>query len=165
MASEHETEAAKCLEQVIAQYPKEPGVHYLNGIHLLARDPDAARNQFEKELQINPSYMAAKLQIAMLDIRASNTQEAVNLAQEVVRVEPRNALARTVLARAYMQQEESAKAAPELEAAAKLAPQNPQIHLYLEQVYNRLGKTGEAQKEKAEFLRLRSAQTSSPDKQ
>jgi Flp pilus assembly protein TadD len=60
-----------------------------------------------------------------------------------------------------MQQGEYAKALPELEMAAKLAPSNPQIHLYLEQVYSRLGRSAEAKQEKAEFVRLHSAQQSS----
>jgi Flp pilus assembly protein TadD len=64
-----------------------------------------------------------------------------------------------------MLQQQSEKAVPELEAAAKLVPQNPQIHLYLQQVYSRLGRTSEAEKEKAVFLRLRSVQAASADKQ
>jgi cytochrome c-type biogenesis protein CcmH/NrfG len=69
-------------------------------------------------------------------------------------MQPENALAHAVLGRAEMQQNEYAKALPDLQAAARLAPSNPQIHLYLEQVYARLGRTTEAQHEKAEFLRL-----------
>ncbi len=161
MSAARDGDAVEPLRELAAQFPKEPGVHYLNGIYLMAHDPAAARAEFQKELQISPSHVAARLQIAILDIRAGDSAPAAALSLQAVRLQPENPLARAVLGRAYMQQNEFAKALPELLSAAKLAPTNPQLHLYLQQVYRRLGRTAEAQKELAEFVRLHSEHDSS----
>src|SRR5579884_144392 len=140
ISADKDRDATQLLQQLLAQYSNEPGVHYLNAMHLLAHDPEAARSEFQKELQISPDHVAARLQIAILDIRAGDPAAAVTLAREALRLQPDNALGHAALARAYMQQNDYPKALPELQAAARIAPLNPQIHLYLEQVYRRLGK-------------------------
>jgi Flp pilus assembly protein TadD len=48
------------------------------------------------------------------------------------------------------------KAVPELEAAVRLQPANSQLHFYLEKAYRQAGRKTAADKEKAEFLRLKS---------
>jgi tetratricopeptide (TPR) repeat protein len=156
MSAARDADAAKDLSQLVAQFPNEAGVHYLDGLCLMAHEGEKARAEFQRELQINPAHVAARLQIAILSIRSGDPREAAVLAREAVRRQPGNALAHAVLARAYMQQNELIKAMPELQTAARIAPLNAQIHLYLEQVYSRLGKTPEAEKEKAEFVKLRS---------
>jgi hypothetical protein len=40
----------------------------------------------------------------------------------------------------------------------KLQPDNAQTHFYLEQAYRRVGRKSDAQREKAEFVRLKSLQ-------
>ncbi len=121
----------------------------------------AAKAEFEKELQITPSHVAATAADCHHDLRTDTPRAAVPLAREAIRLQPENALGHAVLGRAYMQHDELGKALPELQASARIAPLNPQIHLYLQQVYGRLGNTAEAEKEKAEFLRLKSQQDSS----
>ncbi len=160
LSAEHEAQAGQLLQQLVAQYPAEPGVHYLNGIYLLGQDQAAARAEFDKELQISPSNAAARLQIAILEIRADHPDRAIVLARQALALEPDNALGHAVLARAYMDQREFVQALGELKRAASFAPQNAQIHFYLQQVYRQLGKTAEAEKETAEFKRLRSEKDS-----
>ena len=160
MTANHDREAAELLKQLVTQFPREPGVHYLNAMQMLTHDPEVARKELEKELQISPAHVAARLQIAILDIRADKPASASLLAREALRLQPDNALGHAVLARAYMQQDDYNNALPELQAAAKIAPLNPQIHMYLEQVYSRLGNAADAQKEKQEFVRLRSGRDS-----
>lgn len=162
ISAAHDADANKALHELLTAYANEPGVHYLKGIYLLSHDPEAARSEFEKELAISPAHVPARLQIAIIDIRTGHADQAARTALEAVRLEPGNALGHTVLARAYMLQNNSAKAVPELQAAAQLAPANPQIHLYLQQVYSRLGNTAGAAKEKAAFIRLHSAGQSVP---
>lgn len=156
MCANRDSDASRALGEMLAKYPREPGVHYLNGLRVVANDPEAARAEFQQELQISPAHVPARLQIAIIDIRADEAAAAAALAMQAVRLQPDNALAHVVLGRAEMQQSQFEKALPELLSAAKLAPENPQIHLYLEQVFGRLGRTAEAQQEKATFLRLRS---------
>lgn len=155
LAVDHQSDAATLLEKLTTEFPREPGVHYLRGLSLLSTDPAAARVEFEKELEINPASNAAQVQLAILDIHDNRTQEAAGLARKVLAKEPENALAHTILARACMDLHEFPAALTELKTAAKLAPENPQIHLYLLQIYRQLGQTEQAEKELAEFKRLR----------
>lgn len=154
ICADHDTEASKLLQQIIAAYPNEPGVHYLEGLYLVPNNPVAARAEFQQELQLSPDNVAARIQLAIIHLRAGEPESAVKLAREAVRLQKDNALGHTVLGRAEMQQTNYAEALPELLTASKLAPLNPQIHLYLEQVYSRLGRITEAQGEKAEFMKL-----------
>ena len=158
------TDAAPVFEQLLSSYPNQAGVHYLHGIYLLDHNPEAARAEFERELQISPLHALARLQIAILDIRGGDAAKAIPLAEAALKLEPQNALAHAVLGRAYMDLGEFAKAIPELKTSAQLAPENPQLHLYLGQAYRHLGRTQEADKEMAEFVRLKkSAETGSGD--
>jgi len=161
ICANHSGDAAGALQQLLGRFPREPGVHYLDGIYVMAHDPQAARAEFQKELEISPSHVAARLQIAILDLRAGEPDPAVRLSREAVRLQPDNPLAHAVLGRAYMQRNEYESAIPQLQSAERLAPTNPQIHLYLQQSFHRLGKTAEAQKELAEFKRLRSGRDTS----
>ncbi len=60
LAAQREDEASASFQQLVAQYPNEPGVHYLYGIYLLSRDPEAAAREFRKELQIRPEHIPAQ---------------------------------------------------------------------------------------------------------
>lgn len=146
------------FQKLVADHGTEPGVHYLAGVYWLEPDPQKARQEFEKELAISPSNVPARLQIAILDIKAGDAHTALQLGTQAVKLEPDNALAHTVIARAYEHTGEYAKAIPQLETAIRLAPENPQLHFSLSQAYTHVGKTAEAAKQIAEFQRLKGAQ-------
>lgn len=151
-------ESKSLFEKLVTTYPNEPGVHYAYGVSLATSDPQAALAQFRQELQTDPAHLFARLQIAILEIKNGEPERALEPAQEAVKKAPNNALAHVALGRALLDLGQPAKALPELETGAKLAPANPQTHLYLEQVYRRLGRKEDAQKQKAEFVRLRAQQ-------
>ncbi len=155
--AENANDASTLFHQLITEYPNEPGVHYLYGIYLLERDADAARTEFRKELKISPSHVPARLQIAILDIKAGDAESAVKLAEEALKLQPANALSHAVIGRAFVHMQQYEKAVPELQTAVKLAPENAQLHFSLAQAYRHLGRTAEAQKETAEFNRLKPA--------
>lgn len=158
LSAQRAEDASSLFHELITQYSQEPGVHYLNGIYLLTLDPDAALAEFRQELKISPGHIPARLQIGILEIKANRPENAIKLAGEAVEAEPANVLAHAVLGRAFLDVGQLDKAVPELESAAKLAPENPQMHFYLEQAYRRAGRNADAQKEKLEFTRLRAAQ-------
>lgn len=158
LAAQREEETKNAFQQLVAQYPNEPGVHYLNGIYLLAHDPDTAASEFRKELQIRPEHVPARLQLASIELKAGDAQEAARLARESVSLQQGNMYAHMMLGRALLSAGQFDQAISELQTAVKLDPQKSQPHFYLEQAYRRLGRTAEAQKESAEFARLKAAQ-------
>jgi tetratricopeptide (TPR) repeat protein len=151
----HPDEGGPLFEDLIARYPNEPGVHYLRGIYLLDRDPDAARVEFFKELKITPSHVAARLQIGIIDLKAGNADSAADLARQALNREPGNTLAHAILGRAFTDLREYGKAIPELETAIKLDPSNAQLHFSLGQAYRHMGRDAEARKQEAEYKRLK----------
>ena len=151
-------EGGSLFQDLTKQYPAEPGVHYLLGIYLASRDPDAARAEFMKELQITPAHVPARLQIGVLDIKAGNTESAAELARQALKLQPANPLAHTILGRAFADRGDFAKAIPELETAIELDPGNAQLHFLLGQAYHHVGRDAEARKQEAEFQRLKALQ-------
>ena len=150
-------EAASRLDKLVNQYPDEPGVHYLYGIYLLARDKDAARREFGKELHLVPRHVAARLQIAMLDVETGKPEEAGRLAKEAAEINPQDPLAFLIMGRAALNEKRFADAVPALQTAAHLSPENAEAHLYLEQAYRRLGKPDQARQQHEEFVRRKAA--------
>ena len=62
------------------------------------------------------------------------------------------------MGRALLAKDQPEKAVPLFERAVKLEPDNAQTHFYLEQSYRRIGRKSDAEREKAEFMRLKAQQ-------
>jgi tetratricopeptide (TPR) repeat protein len=151
-------EGAPLFKQLVARYPNEPGVHYFTGVSLLERDSNAALAEFRRELAISPSHVPARQQIAIIEIKSGDAQDAAALAREALKLQPSNPLSHAILGRAYEHMGQHEKATFEFEAAVKLAPNNAELHFSLGQNYRRAGRTLEADKQIAEFKRLKSVQ-------
>lgn len=158
LSAQHAEQTGTLFQELVARYPKEPGVHYFHGLYLMESDPGAALTEFRREIQIRPSHVPAHLQAAILEIKAGSPKTAVELARDAIKLQPSNGYCHMTLGRAYLSLGEIDKATAALEAAVKLAPQNPQPHFYLEQAYRQAGRTADAQREKAEFSRLKAKQ-------
>lgn len=146
------------FEQLVAQFPGEPGVHYMYGVFLTGRDPAAAEEEYRKVLRIVPHHVLARVQLALLLIKRGDTKESVELAREAVRLEPGSALCEATLGRALLEADQTSQAIAALEHAVKLAPGAAKAHFYLAQAYSRAGRDADARKERAEFSRLRAEQ-------
>ena len=76
-----------------------------------------------------------------------NPDNAVRELQTVLKARPDYANARYLFGKILLSQGRAEQAATELELAAKLAPDDPNVHNQLGQAYQRLGKEDAAQKE------------------
>ena len=148
-------DAASLFAELGAKYDKQPGVHYLCGLHLLDRDPKAAKEEFRKELEVSPGHVLALVQIAVLSIKDGDPKAALQPAREAVKLAPTNFLCHLALGRALLDADETGAAIPEFETAVKLAPAYPYTHFYLGQAYRQAGKDEAARKEYAEFTKLK----------
>lgn len=151
------SDAESLFRQLGAQFPNEPGVHYLRGIYYVDRDIPAALAEFAEELKISPAHVMARVQIAILRLRTGEPAAALEPAQEAVRLAPRNLLTHLALGRALLGVDKTAEALPEFQTAVKIDPSYPHAHFYLSQAYQRLGRESEAKKEQEEFTRLKGA--------
>ncbi len=151
----HPEQSLQAFQDLIAQYPKEPNLHYAYGVRLLDSDPEGALREFQKEIEINPSQVVARVQIVFLKLKQGESEEALPLARETVKRAPDYFLAHNALGRTLLAAGEPSAAIEELQAAVRLEPQSPENHFDLAEAYRAAGKKTEAAKEQAEFQRIK----------
>jgi tetratricopeptide (TPR) repeat protein len=151
-------EASRLYEQLVSRYPEAPNVHYAYGAFLLNRQPDKALEEFRREMQISPSHLFARLQLALEYVRRGEYKAGLPLARQAVELAPNLFLAREALGRALLETGEVEPAIQQLEAGARLEPDHPQIHFQLARAYRQVGRNDDAARENAEFSRLDSIQ-------
>ena len=158
--SRRSTEAEAGFRELMTKYPDDPGVHYAYGVYQMEIDQRVALAEFEKQLKANPAHWPSLLVIAFLRTRDGEPEAAIQLAQKAMRLQPaRNRwIGHAAIGHAYLTMGETEKAIPELEASVKQQPDNASVHFYLEKAYRQAGRKADAQREKAEFVRLKTQQ-------
>lgn len=154
MATRRMAEARKASEELIAQFPHTPNVHYSFGIFLLVENPDAALDEFRRELEISPRHVPARLQIAFEYIKRSDYEKGLPYAEEAVVLAPDSFPGRNALGRILLELGKTERAIEELEAGLKLARDSPEMHFALARAYTRAGRPEEAARAREEFKRL-----------
>ncbi len=157
--AEKPDEAQALFEQLVKEHGSERGVHYAYAMSLVPRDPDLALGELRRELGINPNHLYACVEAALLEMKRGEFGESLKLAARGVQLGPDYSLAHAALGRALLKAGQSEKAMSELETAIRLAPQDALLHFYLEQAYLRAGRNADAEKEKAEYYRLKASAT------
>ncbi|HUM05494.1 MAG TPA: tetratricopeptide repeat protein [Terriglobales bacterium] len=153
----HPGEAERIFKELVAQYPKEPNLHYAYGVRLLDTDPEGALREFQQELEINPSQVVARVQIVFLNLKQGEPEKALPQAREAVRLVPSYFLAHNALGRVYLALGQIPSAVQELQAAVRLEPQSPENHFDLAEAYRAAGRKTDAARERAEFERIKKA--------
>ena len=156
-ATQHLDAATAGYKQLIAQYPKEPGVHYAYGLFLLETNTRAALAEFQQELQNNPKHWPAMLVLASLQIRQGAPEKAMETVRAGMKDVPTRYrwLCHMNLGRADLDSDNTTAAISELEAALQQMPTNPSVHYYLAKAYGDAGRKADADREKAEFEKLK----------
>lgn len=147
-------EARREYEQLVERYPRAPNVHYAYGVFLLQGEPDAALEQFRRELEISPSHVPARLQMTFEYVKRADYISARPYAEQAVSLDPRSFAARNALGRVLLEMGEIEKAIQELEMGVQFAPDSPETRFALAKAYARAGRKEEAERERQEFLRL-----------
>lgn len=151
-------EAEKEFNALLKLYPNEPNVHYNYGVFLQFEDTDAALREFLKEIEVFPSHVSARVSIALEYTRRGDLKSALPLAEQAVEIDPRRSETQLTLGRILLDLGELDRAVDHLEKAASLAPDNPRAHYLLARAYARTGHDDKAERERAEFLRLKSGE-------
>lgn len=156
-------EIVKRFEAIAAQYPTTPNVHYTFSTLLLANQPDRAIQELQKELEISPDHLPSLVSLALEYVKRGDARAGRPYAEHAARIAPSNFVARACLGRVLLEidTEPAASAIRELEAAEKLAPDSPQVRVSLASAYSKAGRTADAQRERAEFARLKKLAASS----
>jgi len=147
--------AAKEFEQLEDTYPSAPGVHYMYGVFLLKTNPPGALAEFQKEVGIAPKDAGARAQAAFACLRSDDFTTGRKYAEEAVKLAPGNFAARIVLARLLLALDKPEQAFEQARIAVKLAPNSPDAHFVLSNCYARTNRGQDADRERAEFQRLK----------
>jgi len=146
--------ARQPYEALVESYPRQPNVHLAYGRFLSKLDQDEAIEEYERELEIDPSNVQARIQAGYLNLQKGVFDKALVYARSATNIAPKNALAHHLLGRVLLSMEKADEAIPELEAATRLAPNFVDFHRTLAMAYRKSGKKELADKEFARFKEL-----------
>jgi tetratricopeptide (TPR) repeat protein len=140
--------AIKQFRAAVKANPKEPDVHFGLGYILWTQKQYAeAASQFQAELDNNPDHAQALVYLGDTDMQLNHPELAPPLFKKAVGIEPGIALAHLDLGILDGDAGRMDDALRELTAAAKLAPEDVNVHWRLGRLYRVMGKKAEAQAE------------------
>lgn len=105
-----------------------------------------AERELRAELQLGPTPNVEFQLANVLDLR-QKTDEARTLLERILKQKPDLADARYLLGKILLAKGQAQQASENLEAAARISPEEPNVHYQLAQAYQKLGKTEEARQE------------------
>lgn len=154
MRAHRPADGKKEFEELIARYGETPNVHYAYGTFLLTTDSDTALSEFNREIQISPNHVPARLQIAFEYIKRSDFAAGLPFATKAVELAPHLFAAHDALGRILLGMGKTDQAIRELELAEKMAPDSPEVLFALYTAYGRAGRKEDAERARSEFRRL-----------
>jgi tetratricopeptide (TPR) repeat protein len=140
--------------RLLADAPDFPNLHYAFGLSCIASHNIAkAIEQFKLELARDSNHVEARLEIAAA-LYKSDSAAALPYAQQVVALQPQLPFAHYLLGLLLLDTDQSYKAIPELERAAKDFPREKKVFFALGSAYARVGRKLDADKARATFQSL-----------
>jgi len=151
------------FELILKKYPDIPQLHYLYGLILVTSDPEQAVDQFKAELAISPRHTEALLSIAREYDKMADFATALPFAKKAVEVNPNFAPGHALLGKLLVDGgSDVAGGIGEIQTAIKMNPDNPQNHYLLAMAYGKAGRSAEAARERATFIKLRGDSPATP---
>lgn len=124
-------QALEAAAKLALKRPKDPMVPYIRGrLQLLKQDTVAARQSFEQALQLKPTYFPSVAALSALDIQDNQIANARARIDNLLRLQPSNAMALLALAEISAKQgAPRGTVLKELNAAAMAAPTDTGIRM------------------------------------
>jgi tetratricopeptide (TPR) repeat protein len=146
-------EAKREYEEMIEKAPDAPGLHFLLGRLLLSRpEPDAAslqraKEEFQKELKIDPRNAGAEYVLGEMARQQSQLEDAVSHFSEAAKLDPSFGDAFMGWGFCLVTLKRYQEAVEPLRVAVRLEQGNPSAHYNLAVALSRSGQKEEAEKE------------------
>jgi predicted Zn-dependent protease len=154
-----EVVARQDFQLMFQAFPSTPTAHYLYGYLLFAKDPDAAAEEFRKELAVAPANASANAMLAWTFLMQNNASGALPYARRAAAEEPSRASTQLVLGRSLSETGELNLGIEHLENALQLEPENLEVHLALVRAYSGSGRKEAARRERLQCLQMTRANT------
>ncbi len=142
------------FRELLDRFPQAPNAHYGYGLFLMGQDPEAALAEFREEMKVQPGSVYPRLETAFELIKRGDFAAARPYAEDGVKLAPGLFAARNALGRVLVELGELERGIAELEEAARLAPDSPEMFFALARAYQKAGRKDEAEKAGATFRRL-----------
>jgi tetratricopeptide (TPR) repeat protein len=160
LQTQHYEEADSGFRRLVSAYPKEPGVHFLYGAYLMQLHPDDSVAEFERELEISPSHVLARIRLAEHLITDGDFDRALALARQAIKLDPKRASAHMLAGEALLAAGNAGDGLKELETARDCDPGVSRTHWDLLRAYAAAGRKEDAEREKQEIEKLYHAKSS-----
>lgn len=155
--------AIKNYREAIRIDPKIAALHFELAQLLWATDTvdgqKEAAAEYKTALELNPLDEKSESELARIAAQNGDTKEALADYSKAVEMQPDDAVALTGLAGVLISQQQQAKALPLLERAVKLDPTSAAAHFRLSTLYRNAGRTDDAKRELAEYLKYKKMQS------
>jgi len=147
-------EAEKLFSTMATEFPNEPGVHFLFGVFLLNVRPNDGIKEIQRELEIVPYNLTAKIRLADEYLKEEKFDDALRLANEVVQLDPQNASGFMVLGETLVAKDDLDRGIAALETSRELRPETVRTHWDLLRAYTSAGRAKDAKREKEEIEQI-----------
>src|SRR5579871_5459614 len=155
-------EAATEYRKAIEKNPQALNLHFRLGRALLLESHapenlDAARKEFEKELEGNPGDAVAEYEIGQVLLTRQQPAEAATHLNRALGINPEFPEALETLAKLRMDDKQYSESVTLLERAVRLEPTSESAHYKLMLAYRNTGRTADAGREEKVLEKLRQA--------
>ncbi len=131
--------ALQAAQDIVKREPKNPTAHQILGsVHAVRNEIPAARAEYGKALELNPTFLAAAGGLARLDIAEGKPADARRRFEQIAEKDPKNELALLGLAEVMAGTgATTAEIAPVLQRAVQVKPDSVAARLALVNLYLR----------------------------
>src|SRR5260370_23176827 len=161
-AGRNAADAQKLFQELVSKFPNAPNVHYVYGTYLLLNDRDAGLREIHKELDLSPGHLPSLVTLSFEYLKNGEPEKGLQYAERAVKTAPASFAAYTALGRVLVDSGKTQEGIEKLEYAAKLAPDSPQLRIALASAYATAGRSADAARERAEFLKRRNGDRTNP---
>jgi tetratricopeptide (TPR) repeat protein len=142
-------EAIKARRKAVELNPDSVDMHYeLGKVLMEARDYEAAVPELEQVKAKMPGSLKTHIFLEIAYARTNRLQQAIKECEIVLAVLPEQYGTNLILGRVLMRSGDAEGALPRLLKAASLRPQSPDPHVTLIDVYTKLGRNDDAERER-----------------
>jgi arylsulfatase A-like enzyme/cytochrome c-type biogenesis protein CcmH/NrfG len=142
-------EAIKARRKAVELDPDSVDTHYeLGKVLMAARDYEAAVPEFEQVLAKMPESLKSRIFLEVAYARTNRLPQAIKECETVLAVLPEQYGSNLILGRVRMRSGDAEGAVAPLLKAASLRPQSPDPHVTLIDVYTKLGRNDDAERER-----------------
>lgn len=148
--------------RLVEEFPNERNVNYAYGRMLLLMHKDEeAVVAFQREIRNSPDHVLARLGIANAKLRTAPAA-GIPYAEEAVKLAPKLPLSHHLLGMLLLETNQPERAVRQFEEAIRLYPKEPVIYFALARAYAAAGRRADADRARAEFVRLKRAESGVP---